>query len=721
MSEDTLHEGPCEIILEAPIERWDEAIPLGNGLMGGLLWGGDGDIRLSLDRGDLWDLREHPILSDESFTYDTVVSMVREGRNDELNEKHSHVSPFPTKLPAGRLVVDIGENSASSFRLDMGRAVGSVDIGGAQVECYFPATAPLAIVSLPGMDPGFELVANDAVEELGYPPAEAVKDGNRAWLAQDAALGLRYIVYCEMWGDGRERHLAATVTTNRDSDDPLELAVERIRGVREGGQEELRAEHLGWWSDFWGRSSVDVPDPRVQEQYELVQYLYGSGSRRGAPPIPLQGVWTADEGELPPWHGDYHNDLNTQLTYWSYLASGRFQQGASFLDFMWSHRDRHQELARGFFGLDRGHLVPGVMSLDGRVMGGWLQYSLSPTMGAWVAQSFYLHWLYTMDRGFLAERAYPYCRGIAEALLDLMECDPGGKLLLPLSTSPELHNNFQESWMTPNSNFDLSLVRWILLASEQMAGALGRGGEARVWRDSLGRLDELAVNDTGLMISPDTSLTESHRHFSHLMSIHPLGLINVEGGPDHLSIIDDSLRHIEKLGTSAWCGYSFSWMACILARVGDGEGALKYLRDFIDGFTLRNGFHCNGEQTRRGLSDYHFRAFTLEGNFAAGQAVHEMLLQSWGGRLRVFPALPGEWDDVSFDRLRAEGGFIVSATRRGGETLRVSVEATVDGRLRLRNPFRGDSFESEGELEVSGDEICLDMSAGQSVTMRTAR
>jgi alpha-L-fucosidase 2 len=462
-----------------------------------------------------------------------------------------------------------------------------------------------------------------------------------------------------------------------------------------------------------------VPDVQIQGHYDLVQYLYGAGSRVGAPPIALQGVWTADEGKIPPWHGDYHHDLNTQLTYWAYLAPGRFEQGSSFLDFMWFHVETHGEFAHDFYGLERGHVVPGVMTLDGGALGDWFQYTFTPTNGAWIAQAFHLHWLYTMDGNFLAERAYPYCSGIAEALLELASPDPEtDKLKLPLSSSPEIHNNSQQAWLTPNSNFDLSLLRWLLTANEQMANALGRKGDAEAWRQSLDRLDDLATDGTGLMLSPDESLVESHRHHSHLMSIYPLGLITVEGGEDERKIIEESLGNIEALGTSAWVGYSFSWMACILARVGRGDDALRYLRDFVTSFTLRNGFHCNGEQTRKGLSDYHYRPFTLEGNFAAGQAVHEMLLQSWGGRLRVFPAVPGEWEEVSFDRLRAEGGYIVSATRSDGKTLEVSVEATVDGSLRIANPFFGELFQSDADLDISGDELRLDILAGDSVTIR---
>ena len=704
--------------LEAPINRWDEAIPLGNGLVGGLLWGGDGDVRLSLDRGDLWDLREHPVFSDGTFGYETIISMARAGNTDELNERYTHKSPFPTKLPGARLVIERDDLKATSFDLDMGRAMGSVNLEGGEIECYLHATSPLVVFSLPEPDFDFHLVPNEAVKILGYRPAEVTVEGRRAWLSQDAALGLRYVVYCEAGEVDGENLLMATVTTNRDREDPLELAAENVGKAIGVGPRDLRKAHNRWWADFWSRSSVSIPDARIQGQYNLVQYLYGAGSRVGAPPLALQGVWTADEGKLPPWHGDYHHDLNTQLTYWAYLAPGRIEEGYSFLEFMWSHLETHREFARDFYGLEKGHVVPGVMALDGGALGDWFQYTFTPTNGAWIAQAFYLHWLYTMDEKFLAERAYPYCSGIAGALLELTSPDPEtGKLKLPLSSSPEIHNNSQQAWLTPNSNFDLSLLRWLLTANEQMALAMGGEEDVKMWRQNLDRLEGLATDETGLMLSPDESLGESHRHHSHLMAIHPLGLIDIEGGDEERKIIEDSIANIKALGTGAWVGYSFSWMACILARVGRGDDALRYLRDFVTSFTLRNGFHCNGEQTRRGLSDFHYRPFTLEGNFAAAQAVHEMLLQSWGGRLRVFPAVPAEWGEVSFDKLRAEGGYIVSAKRRCGRTTELSVEATVDGSLLMVNPF-GESFQSDADLEISGDELRRKMLAGDSVTIR---
>jgi alpha-L-fucosidase 2 len=364
------------------------------------------------------------------------------------------------------------------------------------------------------------------------------------------------------------------------------------------------------------------------------------------------------------------------------------------------------------------------MALDGKPMGSWYQYSLSPTMGAWIAQSFYWQWRYTMDPQFLKERAYPYCSGIADGLVGLMKPDEDGRLKLPLSSSPEIHNNTQQAWLTSNSNFDLSLIRWIFVANSEMAKEMGIEKDVARWQDLLAKMDDMAVegDDGALLVSPDESLIESHRHFSHLMAIYPLGIINIEGTDRDRKIIDASLKQIDTLGTKLWCGYSFSWMACMRARVGQADRALENLNDYMD-CTLRNGFHVNGPQTRKELSDYNnMRAFTLEGNFAASQAVHEMLLQSWGNRIRIFPAIPSDWSDVSFNQLRAEGGFIVDAERKKGKTLKVVITATVDQQLRLKNPFDQQEYESNITLERKGNDelVCL-MKKGQTLRLDLKR
>lgn len=715
--------------LKAPILSWDEAIPLGNGLTGGLLWGEKNQIRLSLDRGDLWDLRVPAAYKEDKWNYESLKALARQGAASKLNQRFD--TPYsgclyPTKLPGARLVITMAPTEqVNSFGLDLRRAIGWAELKDRRVECFFSATQPVALVKIPGSVPQFDLVANTAVKELGYEPAMVERNGNSIHVTQHTALGFDYVIQVQWKATPDGTLLAVALTTNREQKDPLALARERTARVLEQGWAALWQSHARWWRDFWAASSVTVPDLDIQRHYNLVQYFYGAASRRYAPPIPLQGVWTADSGKLPPWKGDYHHDLNTQLTYWAYLASGHFDQGLSFLDFLWSLKPVHEQFAQTFYGTT-GLVIPGVMALDGKPMGGWAQYSFSPTNGGWVALAFYKHWRYTMDPKFLQERAFPYCLAAAEALRGLLTPDAHGKLKLPLSSSPEIHNNSQQAWFTPNSNYDLAIMRTLFAAVVQMADHLGNKEQAEQWRHVLDQMDVLAVEPATdrLRVAPDESLQQSHRHLSHLMSIHPLGILNIDGNDHDRDVIRASLEQLRSLGTRAWTGYSFSWAAAMEARAGRPEDSLDFLQKYVHAFILRNGFHVNGDQTRSGLSGFTYRPFTLEGNFAAAQAVHEMLLQSWpvdmvdrpAPVIRLFPAVPWRWHAASFDRLRAEGGYVVSARRENNATIWFRIKATRDGVLQVRDNFAGSTprFNRNDVRKQAGDYI-VKLRAGETV------
>ena len=167
------------------------------------------------------------------------------------------------------------------------------------------------------------------------------------------------------------------------------------------------------------------------------------------------------------------------------------------------------------------------------------------------------------------------------------------------------------------------------------------------------------------------------------------------------------------MGTSAWVGYSFSWLASLRARAGDGQGAAEALRIFAEAFCSPNTFHLNGDQSGSGLSDYTYRPFTLEGNFAFAAGVLEMLLQSHNGLLRVFPAVPAEWDNLSFENLRAAGAFVVSAERRNGRTANIRILSENGGELRMLDPWP-----NSGTL-LSGIESSNLLEDGRVIRIRT--
>jgi alpha-L-fucosidase 2 len=157
------------------------------------------------------------------------------------------------------------------------------------------------------------------------------------------------------------------------------------------------------------------------------------------------------------------------------------------------------------------------------------------------------------------------------------------------------------------------------------------------------------------------------------------------------------------------------------ARARDGEKAEKALEIFSTAFCLRNSFHCNGDQSGKGYSNFHYRPFTLEGNFAAAAGLQEMLLQSYSGTIRIFPAIPADWKDISFKTLRAEGAFLVSAERKGGVTHSVTIISEKGGPCRLENPFEKNDYELKGSAENAvardGNDLVIKTSAGQKITL----
>ncbi len=721
--------------LQAPIKTWDEAVPLGNGAMGVLLWGGGNQLRLSLDRGDLWDERPSGafLKVKDRFNYATLKRLVAANNMGEFNEicdaNYDYNAP-PTRLPAGRveITLDPGQ-SVEAFELNLATAEGLARLhGGGEARAFVNAANvanPTAVAFIPGPAlQDVQLRSPESVGKLGYPPAQWGQGGDMRWFEQDAADGFSYSI-CVGWKrEGYGTALAVSVATSREGKNPLAIAKARVAAGLKHGYGKMYFQHIQWWRDFWKHSQITLPEAHILQHYYLVRYFYGAASRRGAPPMPLQGVWSADAGSLPPWKGDYHNDLNTQMTYIAYRASGDFDEGACYLDMLWNLLPTFRKFARDFYDAP-GAAVPGVMSLAGQALGGWGQYSLSPTMGAWTAHLFYLHWRATGDDAFLRGRAYPFCREIGVCLRALLKPDPNGILKLPLSTSPEIFDNTRRAFLEPNSNFDLPCMKMLFLALAEMAGASGDPQAAADWAAAAKQLGDFHTAPDGtLLLDETTPLPGSHRHLSNLIGIYPFNLITTDDGGSQRQIIAASLKDWDQKGTGAWCGYTFSWMACLRARVGDAEAALRNLDIYTRAFILRNGFHANGDQTQSGFSGFTYRPFTLEGNFLAMEAVHEMLLQSWSaapgtgdvGVIRLFPATPWRWHEASFKDLRAEGGHRVSARRANNATTWFRIVAGRRGLIRIRDNFGGRAPKwSRGGVKKVGDNFEIDLKSGQSL------
>jgi alpha-L-fucosidase 2 len=326
-----------------------------------------------------------------------------------------------------------------------------------------------------------------------------------------------------------------------------------------------------------------------------------------------------------------------------------------------------------------------------------------------------------MDTVFLRTRAYPWLHETAVFLERLSTKTATGARILPLSSSPEINNNDITAWFTSITNYDLALMRFAFGAASEAAGVLGKAGEAAHWAAVRDELPPFTVEASGaLKFAATLPYRQSHRHFSHAMAIHPLGLVRWEDGDNARRTIRATLALLDTVGPREWCGYSYSWLGNMKARAKDGEGAARALSIFARAFCTSNGFHVNGDQTKSGYSNYTYRPFTLEGNFAFAAGLQEMLLQSYAGQIEVFPAVPASWKELSFRTLRAEGAFLVSAKREGGQVAEVTITAEKRGTARLKKPFRTWFIAEQHGARVAQDreQFIIELQPGGSVTFK---
>lgn len=723
-------------------DKWDEGLPLGNGMLGALIWQKGNSLRFALDRADLWDLRSAMESKNQNYKFSWVISQVN--KNDYapvqklLDEPYDNVAT-PTKIPAGAIEFDIpGLNDAEYADLYLDNALAKIKLkNGIKLTSFVSASSSYGWIKIEGLDkeikpridpPPFTQEKINAqsnsgpegndLKRLGYPEPVIKENGNEIIYTQKCYDDYEFKIRAAWQYRNKTLYCMWTITTNK----PYPLFKEsKTIAAKENMPQTFQSHlnsHTNWWKKYWDKSSIQIPDSLLETQWYRELYKFGSTSRKGAPAVTLQAVWTADNRRLPPWKGDFHNDLNTQLSYWPSYASNHLEEAEVFIDWILYGKQKANDYTKKFFGVD-GLNFPGVSTIDGEAMGGWSQYSLSPTVGAWITHHFYLQWRYSMDKKFLAEKAYPWIKQAADFIKNISVIE-NGKRKLPLSSSPEINDNRITAWFKETTNYDLALIRWLYQAAGEMALALNKNEEAQKWNMLLSEWPQLSVDENGLLVAPGYELKESHRHFSHLMAIHPLGLLNYENEKDK-NIIDGSLRYLDKLGTGLWCGYSYSWLGSMYARALNGNKAAEALRTFASCFCSPNSFHLNGDQSGTGKSTFTYRPFTLEGNFAFAEGIQEMLLQSQNNLVKIFPAVPDTWENISFSHLRAEGAFIISAAKKEGRMNSITVLSEKGGKIIIKNPFGSTKIKIDGIYKsktITDSQIKIETDKGKEFTIK---
>lgn len=406
--------------------------------------------------------------------------------------------------------------------------------------------------------------------------------------------------------------------------------------------------------------------------FQFGRYLIISSSRQGSLPANLQGVW--NRTNTPPWNDDYHVNINLQMNYWLAETTNLEETLPPLFDFVDSLVTPGQRAAKQILGAKGWTLFlnTNVWGFAGVIE--WPTAFWQPEAGAWMAQHYYEHYLFTQDKKFLRERAYPIMKGAAQFWLDTLVKDPrDGKWVVSPSFSPEQGPFVVAAAMSQQIVFD------VLRNTLEAATILGDKKFAQQTADVLANLDAgLRIGKWGQLQEWKQDLDDEknqHRHVSHLFALHPGHQIDATKTPELLQAARTSLNARGDGGT----GWSQAWKVNLWARLLDGDRAHKVLSEQLTISTLPN------------LWDNH-PPFQIDGNFGATAGIAEMLLQSQNNQIQLLPALPNAWATGSVKGLRARGDLVVDLRWRDKELQEAVLYAGHGGNVTIKNSLLAKAF-----------------------------
>jgi alpha-L-fucosidase 2 len=524
---------------------------------------------------------------------------------------------------------------------------------------------------------------HDGIELISQP---LLAGGGHASAWRDVARGSRRTLYASVaWSHpediGRQRTQRSEVrgqAAGAGSGAAGEQAIQAVEHASARPAEALAADHRAWWHRYYRKSFLSVPDARLQSFYWIQLYKVASAARRDAPVMATCGPWL----EPTPWPAAWWN-LNVQLEYWLIHGANHLELDAVTRSLDANRQQLIDQVPEAYRADSAGVPRTTDMLLRNGAGAGTSGFAVgvpglatpTPEVGnlTWALHNVWLSYRHTMDRRILADVLFPLLRRAVNYYRHFLFRAGDGRLHLPFTFSPEYGVN------APDCNYDLALIRWGAATLLDSARLLQIDDPLiPAWQDILATLVPYPVDANGFMIGAGVPFAKSHRHYSHLLMVYPLYEITWEQ-PEQRDLIDRSLRHWISF-EGALQGYSFTGAASISAQMQRGDNAVFYLRELLRRFVKPNTMY-----TETGP--------VIETPLSAAQSLHDMLCQSWGGVIRVFPAVPPGgltgWPDVTLHNFRTQGAFLISAVRRDSATELVRILSEAGAPCRLRTDMAG--------------------------------